>query len=111
MEDKVVVNGINYIKEGVNIPEINEEEAPYKLGQNYHIRTVTMAYSGKLIWIGPHELVLSDCCWISDSGRFMDYLNDTSKALEVEPMRGNVIVGRGGLIDATEIESLPREQK
>ena len=36
-----------------------------KVGQAYLIRTVTMAYTGKIEEIGEHEIRLSNACWIA----------------------------------------------
>ena len=73
----------------------------YKIGQKYLIRTVTMYYVGLLVSVFDHELVLSDCSWVADTGRFNNALV-TGVLDEVEPMPGTVIVGRGAVVDATE---------
>ena len=114
MEPKTIsIDNVEYIRkdDASNLPAMTTLQAPYKIGQAYHIRTVTMALSGRIKWVGEKELVLTECCWIADSGRFADYLKDTSKASEVEPMNGDVIVGRGAIIDATEVSSLPSSHK
>jgi hypothetical protein len=87
--------------------------SPYKVGENYFIRTVTHYLTGKLIRVTAKELVLKDAAWIADSGRFMEFLRD-GKINEVEPFPDGqeVIVGRGAIIDAvTWSHALPREQK
>ena len=81
------------------------------LGKNVHIRTVTMAYSGKVESLDSMSLTLSSACWIADSGRFSDYLIDTSKANEQEPFPKDVTISIGGVIDVTEIDKLPEGQK
>lgn len=85
---------------------------PFKIGANYFLRTVTHHLTGRLVSVGPHELVLEDAAWIADDGRFSDALV-SGNFNEVEPFPpGQVIVGRGSLIDAVEISSaLPRSQK
>ena len=75
-------------------------EHPFKVGQKYAIRTVTMIYVGKLEQVFQNELVLSGCAWVADTGRFYNFLAE-GKVNEVEPMPGEVIVGRGGIIDAS----------
>lgn len=71
------------------------------LGKNVLIRTVTMIQVGTLVGIGEQELVLRDAAWVADTGRFADVLKGTIKPKEVEPWPdGNVIVGRGAVIDA-----------
>lgn len=84
---------------------------PWRIGANYLIRTVTMIDTGRLVEVTPTELVLEDAAWIADSGRFSDAVH---KALfnEVEPFpEGRVIIGRGSVIDAVEITTIPRSQK
>lgn len=74
--------------------------SPWKLDENYFIRTVTMHLVGKLVWISEKELVLSNASWVADSGRFHNALKDGSLE-EVEPFVNDVIVGRGSIVDAT----------
>ena len=84
---------------------------PFKIGEQYLIRTVTMIVLGKLEWIGSSELVLSSGSWVADTDRFYNALKD-GKLKEVEPFINDVIVGRGSIIDATIWgHNLPREQK
>jgi hypothetical protein len=85
---------------------------PYKIGENYFIRTVTFHYTGKLTAVYAQELVLEDAAWIADDGRFADSL-DKGSFNEVEPYPvGQVIIGRGSVIDATTVTfPLPRKQK
>ncbi len=84
---------------------------PYKIGENYLIRTVTMIALGKLESVHDSELVLSSASWVADTGRFYDALK-SGKLNEVEPFVNDVIVGRGSLVDATIwTHSLPKDQK
>ncbi len=84
---------------------------PYNIGKNYFIRTVTMAYTGRLVAVYEHELVLECACWIADTGRFMQAVA-TGIFSEVEPFpQKQVPIGRGALVDACEIETLPTAQK
>jgi hypothetical protein len=85
----------------------------FQVGKNYFIRTVTHHLTGKLVKVGPKELVLVDAAWIADDGRFMNAIRD-GKLNEVEPFPDGdeVIVGRGSIIDCVEWKhELPREQK
>lgn len=86
---------------------------PYEVGKNYLIRTVTMIQTGRVVEVGRQEIVLEDAAWIADTGRFSVMLEDTSKANEVEPYPDGrrVVVGRGAVIDAVQIDDLPRAQK
>lgn len=87
------------------------EDHPFKIGKNYLIRTVTMIQTGTLVWVGDKELVLENAAWIADTGRFADSLKDVNKFSEVEPFDKPVIVGRGAIIDATEIDDVVTVQK
>ena len=87
------------------------ETSPWIIGKAYLIRTVTMIQTGRLVVVTPQELVLEDAAWIADTGRFADALK-TGNFNEVEPFPdGQVIVGRGAVIDAVQIAKTPREQK
>ena len=84
---------------------------PWEIGKNYLIRTVTMIDTGKLVAVGPQELVLESAAWIADTGRFTGALQTVTFS-EVEPFpEGRLILGRGSVIDAIQIPKLPREQK
>lgn len=89
-----------------------ESGCPYQVGQNYFIRTVTHHYTGRLVRVTAKELVLESAAWIADDGRFADALK-TGKLNEIEPFPdGEIIVGRGAVIDACEwLHELPRIQK
>ena len=86
--------------------------APYQIGKPYFIRSVTMYYTGKLVAVHPQELVLEQAAWIADTGRFEQALR-TGDFSEVEPYPvGQLIVGRGALIDAFQVSfALPTKQK
>ena len=85
----------------------------FEVGQNYLIRTVTMILTGRVVGLNGQEVLLADAAWIPDTGRWADALLDSAKHLEVEPYPPGrtVIVGRGALIDATPIDTLPTVQK
>lgn len=107
----ITVDGVEYVEKGTALPVMSESDAPYEVGKNYFIRTVTMSYTGKLIWVGDKELVLENPAWIADSGRFMQALRGGTLD-EVEPMNKEAIIGRGAIVDASIISwKLPLEQK
>lgn len=81
-------------------------ESPYEIGKNYHVRTVTMAVAGELVAVYDNELVFSNASWVADTGRFNKYLKDTSMLNENEPFESNVIIGRGAIVDCTEIQEV-----
>jgi hypothetical protein len=84
---------------------------PYRVGKNYFIRTVTHHHTGRLVEVTAQELVLEGAAWIADSGRFQQAL-EKCEFSEVEMFpKGRVIVGRGAVVDAVEISTLPTSQK
>ena len=84
--------------------------SPWCVGKNYHIRTVTHYWTGRLVEVTPQELVIEEAAWIASTGRFTDFFANGPD--EVEPVEGPVIIGRGAVVDAQEwIIALPRGQK
>ena len=83
---------------------------PYQVGKSVFVRTVTCYYTGHLVRVTAGELVLTDAAWVADTGRFSVALA-TGKLHEVEPFPdGEVVVPRGGVIDATAwAHPLPRK--
>jgi len=73
----------------------------FEVGKKYFIRTATYHVVGLLTNVYCNELVLSNASWIADSGRFNAALN-SGIFEEIEPFVNDVIVSRGGIIDATE---------
>jgi hypothetical protein len=88
---------------------------PFEIGQNYFIRTVTMAHVGKLEAVYDDILVLSNASWVADCGRLSDAMKfglELVAASELEPFVNNILVGRGALIDMTVYNfPLPTKQK
>ncbi len=76
----------------------------WQVGQHYHIRSVTMDFAGTLKSIDDKEIVLSNASWVADSGRFNEYLEDTSKVNENEPYKNDVLINRKAITDATTID-------
>lgn len=84
---------------------------PFEIGKPYLIRTVTMIDTGRIVEVGPQEIVVEEAAWIADTGRFSGAIQSVDFS-EVEPFpEGKVIIGRGSIIDAIQIPSLPRKQK
>jgi hypothetical protein len=122
MTNKIEINGEIYIKESDITPEFKDQLAkdslnPFEVGKPYFFRTVTFAYVGKLEAVYDNELVLSNCTWVANTGRFSDAMNKGFNLLEsseLEPFNKNqkVIISRGGIIDASVwLHDLPTEQK
>jgi len=87
------------------------ENSAWEIGAPYLIRTVTMIDTGILVAVTEHELVLEEAAWIADTGRFADAV-EKAEFGEVEPFpKGQIIVGRGAIIDAVKIKAVPRSQK
>ena len=86
-------------------------DAHWKIGGKYFIRTVTHHLTGKLVTVTPQELVLEQAAWIADDGRLHDALKAGGVFKEVEPFPNPIIIGRGSLIDATEFAELSLSQK
>ncbi len=87
------------------------DNSAWEIGANYLIRTVTMIDTGRLVAVTAQELILEDAAWIADTGRFADAV-EKAEFGEVEPFpAGRVILGRGAIIDAVKIKSVPRSQK
>lgn len=85
---------------------------PFTIGRNYFIRTVTHHHTGRLVQVTPTELVLEGAAWIADDGRLTEALVKSEfNEVEMFPGGSKVIIGRGSLIDAVEISSIPTSQK
>ena len=83
----------------------------FQIGESYLIRTVTFYYTGRIKAITDSDLLLENAAWIADTGCFHNALK-TGDLAEVEPFVTEVIVPRGGIIDATQWQhDLPRMQK
>lgn len=86
-------------------------ETSFEVGCKYFIRTATIYVTGCLKAITATDLLLSDAAWVPDTGRFHDALKN-SVVNESEPYVNDVIVSRGGIIDATKWSgALPSSQK
>jgi len=86
---------------------------PYEIGKAYFIRTVTHHFTGRLVSVGQQELVLAECSWIADDGRFAQAVaKGEFNEIEPYPDDAKVIIGRTSIIDAVLFDAkLPRSQK
>ena len=91
---------------------VTERFNPYPVGTAMLLRTVTMIVTGRVLAVGPQEIVLEDAAWIADTGRYHEALR-TGVLKEVEPYpAGPVVVGRGAIIDGCVwAHALPRSAK
>jgi hypothetical protein len=88
----------------------NGDELPFAVGKSYFIRTVTYHLIGKVEKVCGDFLVLSDACWVADSGRFSKAIKD-GELNEVEFV-GDAIVSITSVCDAFPwVHKLPKETK
>jgi hypothetical protein len=114
---KIIIGGeeVEYIRKDSILQSIIEDSgdmAPFSVGRAYFIRTVTHHLVGMLAHVGDKELVLTQCSWIADDGRFSTAMK-TGQLSEIEPFPDTpVIVGRAAIIDAHEWKhKLPQDIK
>jgi len=82
-----------------------------KIGANYHVRTVSDHWTGRLVAVSKDWLVLSGAAWIADTGRFQQFLAD-GVAEEVEPCPDICFINRGAVCAVIPwAHALLREQK
>ena len=67
------------------------------------IRTVTFAYTGRVVAVSDDWIQITDAAWIADTGRWSDAIA-TGSLQEVEPYPDgqNVLIARGGVIEVSE---------
>lgn len=94
-----------------NSPQPNSSH-PFEIGAGYFFRTVTYHLTGRIKAVYPTEIVVTEAAWIADDGRFESAVKSGTFS-EVEPFPdGEVIIGRGSLVDAVKASFLmPRSQK
>lgn len=83
----------------------------FTVGKNYHIRTVTMALAGELKSIDDKFIVLSNASWVADTGRYNEYIKDTSKVKENEYLGKDMIISIGAIVDAVEVNDYYKSVK
>ena len=103
------------LKELLNSGDKNKccsNEHPYKLNENYLIRTITMIYTGNLIKVLDQELVLIKAAWIPETEQWNKTVAESIfKEVEMYPTNCEVIIGRSAILDATIISKLPSDSK
>ncbi len=78
----------------------NKNEAPFKIGEKYFIRTATYFHLGRLKELSGKWLILEDVSWIADTGRFYDFLKDGT-CNEYESFQDDVYIPLDSVIDIT----------
>lgn len=89
------------------------KDHPYEIGACYLVETVTKYFTGRLIYVGPHEIALTEAAWIVDTDRYADAMR-TGNLSEIEPYPDGcaVTIGRSAIVSATQwLHKLPRDQK
>jgi hypothetical protein len=99
--ETITLNNVEYVRKDSVLPlQNNTETFPYVIGKLYFIRTVTFYYIGRLLAVTSAELIVDQCSWVADTGRFADALKNGTIS-ENEPFPdGQVIIGRGTIVDA-----------
>jgi len=105
----IKIDSVEYVRkdslrEKWRIPKGDKSNPFMECGLVYFVRTVTHYFTGRLIWVGEKEIVFEDACWIADTGRFSQFLQDKEKVNEAEPFGegSKVIIGCGSIIDMVE---------
>jgi hypothetical protein len=97
------------VEDGVDDEQVNEE-GPFKIGQAYLIRTVTMHQIGILKDIQGDFLIFKDASWVADSGRFSECISKGTFN-EVEYV-GNMGINKTAIVDFFPWENkVPKETK
>lgn len=111
--EELTIKQVSELCDMLKPSQSNQPDAsPYRIGSNYFIRTVTHHHTGKLVQVTQQELVLENAAWIADDGRLTEALSSGEFAeVELFPAGRQVIIGRGSIIDAVEINSIPTAQK
>ena len=106
----ISIDGQDYVKKGAEYKP--RKEGVWEVGKKYFVRTVTMALHGVLVEVTATELVLMEAAWIADTGRFSNFVNGAApNEVEPFPQTKAVIVGRGALVDAVQLDGCFDKQK
>ena len=107
--DSIMIDDVRYVREG-SVPSTilpTGSFAPWVMGAEYFIQTVTHFYLGKLVHVGDKELAITGASWVADTGRLHQFMAG-SKPKENEPFNANdlVIIGRGAIVSAVQRKAL-----
>lgn len=79
-----------------------------ELEKMYLVRTVTMIYTGRLVAVNEQEFLFEKVHWIAETERWNESIRNVSfREQEEYPIDRKVVIGRGALLDAVEIDKLP----
>ena len=102
MKIETVLELLALANKNKNTGTYDGQSLPFEVGKKYFIRTVTMYYTGQLKSVNGKFLILEDCAWIADTGRFNETIKDGSFS-EIEPFPKDLILNSDSIVDATEI--------
>jgi hypothetical protein len=107
--ESIMIDEVKYIRAD-SAPSLvlpTGEFAPYVIGAEYFIQTVTHFYLGKLVHVGDKELAITGASWVADTGRLHQFMAG-SKPKENEPFNATdlVIIGRGAVVSAVQRKAL-----
>lgn len=113
MIKQITIDGVEYIPKTAVAEslDLSTSNATFlRIGNAYLFRTVTMIYTGKIKAITQNEILLECAAWIPETERWAQTVKDCVFK-EVEPYAKDVILFRGAILDVTEIDKLPLDQK
>ena len=78
MSETCNINGVEYVTASSVPPQVGD-----RVGMAYFVRTVTFAYTGRVVSESDTCIVLNDAAWIADSGILTKFV-ETGETSEVE---------------------------
>lgn len=92
---------------------MSDENKFWQIEKKYFVRTVTMYNHGTLVDITPTEIILSNACWIADTGRLGDFVCGKIEPPEIEffPPNKPILINRTAIIDAVELDRIFIDKK
>ena len=107
--ETMMIDDVKYVRAD-SVPPIQlpvGEFAPWEIGQEYFIQTVTHYYLGQLVFVGDKELAITGASWVADTGRMHLFIAG-GKPKENEPFNktDTVIIGRGAIVASVKRKAL-----
>lgn len=104
---------ISDLKELLGAQSNQVNDSDYEIGKPYNLMTVLGWYKGILVKETSKTLTLKNASWVSETGRFSEYVNDDSVVKEEEPFAEDtlVIIERTSLIGGFKIPKITRKLK
>jgi hypothetical protein len=107
--ETITIDEVKYVRADsvVSITLPTGEFAPWVIGEEYFIQTVTFFYLGTLVHVGEKELAMIGASWVADTGRLHQFIAG-QKPKENEPYKPSdlVIIGRGAIVSAVKRKAL-----